>query len=213
MLPAQHNCCSKAWDMSKLRQSTTKGCLLQEQPDFITCTQYNRGTNKCTQNMLLLLILGTKSLIGPAICFCWAVQPIYILHMSHRDNKSSHEWQAMQQPAETSRGSMTGQSWDLGVVWAQSLLLDGNAASVHLLSLLKLPAGFQQHCNVVQAGCHVHMVRPQLLLTDVQHLQRPDQAANQGHLTNCLCCSALVAPIWLCHLDIHVCPYTCQTRA
>ncbi len=100
--------------------------------------------------------------------------------MSHGDNKSSNERQATQQPVETGKGSMTGQSWDLGVVGAQSLLLDGNAAVVHLLSLLKLAAGFEQHCNVVQAGCHVHMVRPQLLLTDVQHLQCSDQAVNEG---------------------------------
>jgi len=85
-------------------------------------------------------------------------------------------WQTMQQHVAIGKGSMTGQGWDLRVIWAQSLLLDGNAAVVHLLSLLKLPAGFEQHCNVVQAGCHVHVVRPQLLLTDVQHLQPPDQA-------------------------------------
>lgn len=58
------------------------------------------------------------------------------------------------------------------MVGSQSILLDGNAAVVHLLSLLKLPAGLQQDGNVVQAGGHIHMVWSQLLLSDVQNLQQ-----------------------------------------
>lgn len=57
------------------------------------------------------------------------------------------------------------------MVGSQGILLDGNAAIVHLLSFLKLPAGLQQDRNVVQAGSHIYMVRAQLLLTDVQNLR------------------------------------------
>lgn len=93
-----------------------------------------------------------------AVFFCWAG----CLLLQHCLHSCTSQASAFIQPLQVCK-----QEQDLRVIGSQRILLDGNAAVVHFFSFLELAAGLQQDGNVVQAGSHIYMVRPQLLLADV----------------------------------------------